>query len=86
LGAWTITPTVTLGAESALGNTRVVSTGSACGFTVSQYAAYDSSYLMYGDLGVVAQHGSFGVKAGVNAVHGDGSTGFSGQMSVAYLF
>ncbi len=86
LGGWTITPTVTLGAELALGNTHVASSGSLYGFTVSQYAAYDSRYLLEGGVGVAAQHGAFGVKAGVNAVQGDGSTGVNGQLSVAYRF
>jgi hypothetical protein len=83
---WTITPTITLGAELALGNPQVASTGSLYGFTVNQYAAYDSNYLLEGGLGVTAQHGAFDVKAGVNAMHGDGSTGVNGQLSVAYRF
>jgi protein tyrosine/serine phosphatase len=86
LGEWTITPMVTLGVELALGSTKVASSGSLYGFTVSQYAAYDSRYLLEGGLGVTAQHGAFGVKAGVNAVQGDGSTGVNGQLSVAYRF
>jgi protein tyrosine/serine phosphatase len=85
-GDWAITPTVSLGADLALGNPRVASTGSLYGFTVNQYAAYDSRYLLEGGLGVTAQHGAFGVKAGVNALHGDRSTGVSGQLSVAYRF
>jgi protein-tyrosine phosphatase len=85
-GNWTITPAITLGAEVALGNPQVASTGSLYGFTVNQYAAYDSRYLLEGGLGITAQQGAFGVKAGVNAVHGDGSTGVNGQLSVAYRF
>ena len=85
-GDWTITPTLTLAAELALGNPRVASTGSLFGFTVNQYAAYDSRYLLAGGLGVIAQHGAFGVKVGVYAVHGDNSTGVNGQLSVAYQF
>jgi protein-tyrosine phosphatase len=86
LGEWTVTTTVTLGVELALGNTQVPSSGSLYGFTVSQYAAYDSRYLLEGGLGVTAQHSAFGVRAGVNAVQGDGSTGVNGQLSVAYRF
>ncbi len=74
------------GAELALGSPAVASSGSLYGFTVSQYAAYDSRYLLEGGLGVTAQHGAFGLKVGVNAVHGDGSTGVNGQLSVAYRF
>ncbi len=85
-GGWTITPVATLGAELALGNPRVASTGSLYGFTVNQYAAYDSTYLIEGGLGVTAQHKSFGIKAEVNAVHGNGSTGANGLLSVAYRF
>ena len=62
------------------------SSGSLYGFTVSQYAAYDSRYLLEGGLGVTAQHGAFGVRAGVNAAQGDGSTGVNGQLTVAYRF
>ena len=86
LVGWTVTPTVTLVVELALGNTQVASSGSLYGYTVSQYAAYDSRYLLEGGLGVTAEHGTFEVKAGVNAVHGDGSTGVNGQVSVAYRF
>jgi len=85
-GNWTITPTVTLAAELGLGSPYVASTGSLYGLTVSQYAAYDSTYLLEGGLGVTAQHDAFGVKAGVYALHGDNSTGVSGQLSVAYRF
>jgi hypothetical protein len=34
------------GAELALGNPQVASSGSLYGFTVNQYAAYDSRYLL----------------------------------------
>jgi protein tyrosine/serine phosphatase len=83
---WTITPSATLGAELVLGNPHVASNGSLYGLTVNQYAAYDSRYLLETGLGVTAQHGAFGIRAGVNAVHGDGSTGVSGQLSLAYRF
>ena len=85
-GDWTITPTSTLGAELALGNPHIASTGSLYGFTVNQYAAYDSQYLLDGGLGISAQHGAFAVKAGLNVLHGDGSTGVNGQLSAAYRF
>ena len=83
---WTITPTLTLGAELALGNTRVASAGSLYGLSVEQYAAYDSRYLLEADLAVTARRGAFAVKAGVNAMHGDASTGVSGQLSMSYRF
>jgi protein-tyrosine phosphatase len=86
LGGWVVMPTVTLGAELALGSTEVASSAALYGFTVSQYAAYDSRYLLEGGLGLTAQHGSFGIKVGLNAVHGDGSTGVNGQLSGAYRF
>ncbi|MGC1407761.1 MAG: hypothetical protein WA864_02310 [Acetobacteraceae bacterium] len=41
-----ITPSATLGSELALGNPQVASSGSLYGFTVNQYAAYDSRYLL----------------------------------------
>ncbi|HTI83756.1 MAG TPA: tyrosine-protein phosphatase [Acetobacteraceae bacterium] len=85
-GGWTITPKATFRVELALGNPRVASTGSLYGFTVNQYAACDSTYLLEGGLGVTAQHDAFGVTAGVNAVHGDGSTGVNGLLSLAYRF
>ncbi len=86
LHEWTITPSATLGSELALGNPQVASSGSLYGFTVNQYAAYDSRYLLEAGLGVTAKHGAFGVRAGLNAVHGDGSSGVSGQLSLAYRF
>lgn len=86
LGEWTITPALTLGAELALGSTHVVSTGTLYGYTVNQYAAYDSRYLFDGGVGVTAQRGAFAVKAGINAVHGDGANGVDGELSLAYRF
>jgi protein tyrosine/serine phosphatase len=88
LGDWTIAPAVTLGYELALGNPQVESTGSLYGFTVSQYSAYNSHYLMKAGLGVTAQHQAFTVKAGVNAAVGDGaqSSGINAQLSVGYRF
>lgn len=86
MGEWTITPTITLGTEWALGSTHVGSSASLYGFTVTQYAAYDSRYLLEGGPGLTAQHGAFAIKADVNAVHGDGSNGVNGQLSLAYRF
>jgi protein-tyrosine phosphatase len=85
-GGWTITPVATLGAERALGSPHVASTGSLYGFTVNQYAAYDSTYLLETGVGVTAQHDAFAMKVAINAVHGDGSTGVNGLLSVAYRF
>jgi hypothetical protein len=53
---------------------------------VNQYAAYDSAYLLEGGVRVAAQHDAFGVKAAVNAMHGDGSTAVNGLLSLAYRF
>lgn len=88
LGDWTIAPAVTLGYELALGNPQVESTGSLYGFTVSQYSAYNSHYLMKAGLAVTAQHDAVTVKAGVNAAIGDGaqSSGINAQLSVGYRF
>jgi protein tyrosine/serine phosphatase len=85
---WTIAPSLALGYELALGNPQVASTASLFGFTVSQYSAYDSHYLLKGGLAVMAQHAAFTVKAGVNAVSGDGarSTGINAQLSIGYTF
>ena len=41
---------------------------------MNQYRPYDSRYLLMAGVGVTAQHGAFTVRAGVNAVHGDGAT------------
>ena len=86
LHGWTVTPSASLGAELALGNPLVASSGSVYGVAVNQYAAYDSRYLMEAGLGVTAHHGAFGMRAGVNAAHGEGSNGVNGQLSVAYRF
>ena len=81
-----ITPAVTFGSELALGSTHVASSGTLYGYTIAQYAAYDSRYLLTGGVGVTAQRGAFAVKASVNGLHGDGATGVDGQLSVAYRF
>lgn len=83
---WTIAPDAALGFELALGHPQVESTGSLDGFTVSEVSAYNSRYLIKGGLGITAQHDAFTVKAGVNAVHGAGSTGINAQLSVSRAF
>jgi hypothetical protein len=69
-----------------LGSTHVASSGSLYGYTVTQYAAYDSRYLFDGGIGAVAQRGVFAVRAGINAVRRDGARGVDGELSVAYRF
>ena len=86
LADWTIAPAIDLGIEVAFGNPQVVSIGNLYGFTVTQYSAYNSRYLMQAGLGVTAQHNAFTVKAGVDALHGNGSNGIGGQLSIAYRF
>lgn len=86
LAAWTITPTADLGLEIALGNPQVESTASLYSYTVNQYSAYNSRYLLNAGVGVTAQQGAVTVKAGINALHGDGSNGVDGQLAVAYRF
>jgi Tyrosine phosphatase family/Autotransporter beta-domain len=86
VNGWSVAPTATLGAELALGNTLVAGTASLYGFTINQYAAFDSRYLLQGGLGVGAQHGAFAMHVGLNMVHGDHSTGVNGQLSVACRF
>ena len=66
VNGWSVAPTATLGAELALGNTLVAGTASLYGFTINQYAAFDSRYLLQGGLGVGAQHGAFAMHAGLN--------------------
>ena len=83
---WTIAPDAALGFELALGHPQVESTGSLDGFTVSEVSAYNSRYLIKGGLGITAQHDAFTVKAGVNAVHGAGSTGINAQLSISHAF
>jgi hypothetical protein len=86
LNGWTIMPAITLSYELALGDPRVESAGSLYEFPVQQYSAYDSRYLVKGSLGVAARHDGYTVKAEASAVHGDGSNGVDGQLSIAYLF
>ncbi len=89
-GAWAITPAVMLGTEMAHGSTHVASSGNLYGYSITQYAGYDSRYLLTGGLGVHQrkQHGSVSAAKGQvsNALHGDGATGVDGQLSVAYRF
>jgi len=42
------------------------------------------SYLLEAGVSITVQHGAFSLKAGVDALHGDSSTGVNGQLSVAY--
>ena len=46
LGAWTVTPAVTIGYERILNSPQIESTGALYGFSVSQKSAYDSRDLM----------------------------------------
>ena len=87
LNGWTIAPSVAVGYERSLGNPRVESSGTLYGYTVSQYSAYDSRYLMKAGFAVAAQRDAFTVKAGVNAVRGDdASSGVTAQLSIGYRF
>jgi uncharacterized protein with beta-barrel porin domain len=87
LNGWTVAPSVALGYELALGDPRVESTGRLYDFTVSQFSAYDSRYLVKAGVAVIAQRNAFTVKAGVNAVRGDdASTGINANLSVGYRF
>ena len=87
LNGWTIAPSVAVGYERSLGNPHVESSGTLYGYTVSQYSAYDSRYLMKAGFAVAAQRDAFTVKAGVNAVRGDdASSGFTAQLSFGYKF
>jgi outer membrane autotransporter protein len=84
---WTVTPTVAVGSEFALGNPKVESVGTLYGYSVIQSAAYDSRFLMKAGLAVAAQRGAFVVKGGISAMHGDqASAGLSAQVSVGYSF
>jgi outer membrane autotransporter protein len=88
LGSWTIAPVLTLGYERVLGDPRVTSVGTLYGFAVSQKSAWDSRDLFKAGLGLTAQRGAFTLKARANGVAGDGagSSGMSGQLSLAYSF
>jgi uncharacterized protein with beta-barrel porin domain len=87
LNGWTIAPSVAVGYERSLGNPHVESSGTLYGYTVSQYSAYDSRYLMKAGFAVAAQRDAFTVKAGVNAVRGDdASSGVTAQLSIGYRF
>jgi hypothetical protein len=85
--AWTVTPSVSVGGEAALGNPRVESSANLYGFGVSQYAAYDSRFLGKLGLAVTAQRNALLVKAGVNGLLGKAAgAGVTAQVSVAYQF
>ncbi|WP_243367457.1 tyrosine-protein phosphatase [Fundidesulfovibrio soli] len=88
LGAWTITPALTLGYERMLANPQVESVGTLYGYSVSQASAFESWNLFKAGLGVTAQRDALTLKARCNGVLGDGarSAGLSGQLSLAYSF
>ena len=88
LEVWTIVPAVTLGYERVLSNPQAESLGTLYDFTVTQNSAYGSHNLMKAGLNLSAQHEAFNVKAGFNAVAGDGgkSTSLGGQLSLGYSF
>lgn len=88
VGAWTITPALTLGYERLLNDPKVTSTGAIYGFSVNQYSAFNSQNLIRAGLGITAQRNAFIIKAGVNGIVTDGadSTGISGQLSMGYSF
>ncbi len=85
---WTIEPAVTLGYEQVLGNPQTRSTGTLYGFSVNQYSASNASHLLKAGVDVTAQRGAFNVRAGVNAVLGDGtnSSGVNAHLSLGYSF
>ena len=71
----------------AFSGPQVESTGELYGFTVNQFSAYDSWYLIKTGLAVTAQRGAFTVTAGVNALFGnEASAGLIPQLSVGYRF
>ena len=51
---WVVEPFADVGYELALGNPQVETNGELYSFTISQYSAYDSWYLMKAGLGVAA--------------------------------
>lgn len=83
-GDWTWAPSAVLGYERSLGNPQVGSSASLYGITVNQYSAYDSRYLAKAGLAFTAEHGAWTVRAGVNGILGDASTGVNAQFSVGY--
>jgi protein tyrosine/serine phosphatase len=83
-GDWILTPSVLLGYERALGNPQVESSASLYGISVSQHSAFDSRYLVKAGLAFTAEHEAWTVRAGVNGVRGDASTGVNVQLSVGY--
>ena len=88
LGAWTVTPAVTMGYERILDSPQMETTGALYGFSIRQKSAYDSRDLLTAGLMLSAEHGAFTVTGMVDGVLGDdaNSTGISGQLSIAYNF
>ena len=88
LGAWTITPALSLGYERVLANPRVESTGTIYGYSVSQCSAFDSRDLAEAGLDIKAQRGAFMFKAGIDALMGGAadSAGINGQAAISYSF
>ena len=84
---WIVVPSVDLGYELALSDPQVETTGGLYGFTVSQYSACDSWYLLKVGLAVTAQRGPLTVSGGVNGIFGDeASAGVIAQLSLGYSF
>jgi protein-tyrosine phosphatase len=87
-GAWTISPTATIGYTRLLSSPVIVSHADFQGFGVSQLSAFNSRDLGTLALALNAQRGRLGLDAGVTGIagSGNGSTGITGRVGVTYRF
>lgn len=87
LGGWVVKPSAMAGYERALDSSRVTSTGSLYGYSVSQESAYDCRDLAKLGIEVSARHGAFSLQLGANAMAGENIDGIAGANIIfAYNF
>lgn len=83
-GDWTWVPSALLGYERALSSPKGTSSASLYGIAVTQASAYDSQYLVKAGLAITAAHDAWTVRASINAIRGDATTGAHARLSIGY--
>lgn len=87
LGNWLVKPSAIVGYERALDTSKVSSTSSLYGYSVSQESAYDSLDLADLGVGVTAGHGAFSLQLGANAMVGENFKSITGaHINLVYNF
>lgn len=87
LGSWSLKPTATVGYERALDSSKVTSTGTLYGYSVSQESAYDSQNMAKFGVGLTAQQGALGLELGVTAMAGENTEGITrANFNLVYSF